>query len=107
MCANGNSAQLPISIADNQLSASSSVRPESGPQKSHLDSDSGWVPSSNDKNQWLMGTFSQPQIIYAVSTQGLRGEQKWVSSYYLMYSMDGTNFTYYQEEGQRKVQWNY
>lgn len=111
MCADGNSAQLPIHMDDSQLSASSSLRPESGPQRSHLDTtgttslSGGWVPASNDKNQWLMISFTEPEIIYAVSTRGLNGGQSWVTAYYLMYSMDGLNFTFYQELGQRKVQY--
>ena len=109
VCADGSSAQLPIQMDDSQLSASSSLRPESGPQRSHLSTTQtstltgGWVPAANDKNQWLMISFQAPEIIYAVSTRGQNGAQNWVTAYYLMYSLDGRNFTYYQERGQRKV----
>ncbi|KAK3108253.1 hypothetical protein FSP39_004202 [Pinctada imbricata] len=99
-----NSPQTNITVSDDHLSASTSMRPDTGAQRSHPDlttsgsRSGGWIPSTNNRAQWIMVDFSVPQVVYAVTTQGVDAQQKWVTSYYLMYSNDGKTFTYYQED---------
>lgn len=63
-----------------------------------------WVAGSNNVSQWLQIDLSLQYNVTRVATQGRRVSRQWVTGYNLLYSDDGVNFVYYEdEEGKPKV----
>ena len=68
-----------------------------------------WAAKTNDANQWLQidlpSSFTK---VTRVATQGRNQNaqwpwgthHQWVTKYKLMYSVDGSNFQFYEEQGQ-------
>ena len=62
------------------------------------------MAGSNNVNQWLQVDLSLQYNVTRVATQGRRVFRQWVTGYNLLYSDDGVNFFYYEnEEGKKKV----
>ncbi|XP_078348538.1 uncharacterized protein LOC144633566 [Oculina patagonica] len=61
-----------------------------------------WVAKSSDVNPWLQIDLIGQYIVTRVATQGRNSStyQQRVTKYKLQYGDDGTNFKYYQEQGQ-------
>ncbi|HOX27081.1 MAG TPA: discoidin domain-containing protein [Candidatus Krumholzibacteria bacterium] len=55
---------------------------------------SNWSAAANNLEQWLQVDLGAKARIQAVGTKGrYRGDQQWVTSYSLSYSLDGANWT--------------
>ncbi|CAH1233078.1 NRP2 [Branchiostoma lanceolatum] len=61
-----------------------------------------WAPATDDVNQYLQLDMGQPTQLSTVETQGAAG--RFVSTYYLRYSLDGVTWTTYKgEDGEDMV----
>ena len=66
----------------------------------------GWSSKHNDVNQWLQIDLGDPNTdVTGLATQGRNAHSQWVTKYKMQYSVDGTNFQYYVEQGAEKVLW--
>ncbi|EDO45566.1 predicted protein, partial [Nematostella vectensis] len=64
---------------------------------------SSWIAQTHDTNQWLKIDLVNVTKVACVATQGSQEFQDWVTGYTIGYSMDGTAWTVYQEEGVDKI----
>lgn len=63
----------------------------------------GWEANKSDSNPWLqVDLLSYHTLVTEVATQGSGRRGKWVSSYYLQYSIDGVAFHYYKKVGKNE-----
>ncbi|EDO37662.1 predicted protein [Nematostella vectensis] len=62
-----------------------------------------WVPSYGSFGQWIQIDFQRLVIVTKVATQGRHGNDQWITSFTISYSLDGTNWSVYQEGGVDKV----
>jgi hypothetical protein len=73
-----------LPMQNDQMSVSSSMTPNSGPQRSHLtdtnqgSSTGGWVAGKNEKGEWIMINFAKPMIIDGITTKGQAGQPYWI-----------------------------
>ncbi|XP_022783170.1 uncharacterized protein LOC111323973 [Stylophora pistillata] len=65
-------------------------------------SGSSWCAGTSDTNPYLQIDLQTLHVICAVSTQGNSQADKWVKSYTLQFSTNGTNWFDYKEGGQVK-----
>lgn len=63
----------------------------------------GWSSSHNNQNQWLQADLGSSKVVTSLATQGRNGYGQWVTSYKVEYSIDGSPFQSYQEQGVDKV----
>lgn len=94
-------------ISDAQLSASSKVGTNHGPQRGRLNiwrqwsSRGAWSAETDDVNQWFqIDLLSQYTKVTAIATQGSEDMKEWVTKYKLHHSQDGVNFDSYKEPGE-------
>lgn len=85
--------------------ASSWYNDDTGPQFAQLYSTDSkcWKPSKNDENQYLQLDFGQSETIYGVEVSGNPLHDEYVTSYKVLYSMDGISFSYVLLHGQPEV----
>ena len=57
-----------------------------------------WCTGLNDENQWIMITSVRPVKWVKVGTIGNLKDDYWISSYYLMYSVDGSVWINYNNK---------
>ena len=63
-----------------------------------------WSARHNNLDQWLQIDLLDPVTkVTAVSTQGRNAYSQWVTKYKLQYSVDGVNFQYYTEVGEKVI----
>ena len=62
-----------------------------------------WIALDTDLQPWLRVDFIANVTITAISTQGREDANEWVASYEISFSMDSTNYEYYEEDGITKV----
>ena len=62
-----------------------------------------WSAKINNGYQWLQVDLLKPHKVVRISTQGSPSENKWVTSYYLLFSQDGVYFAYYFQRNTKKV----
>ena len=63
-----------------------------------------WSARHNNLDQWLqIDLLDQITKVTAVSTQGRNAYSQWVTKYKLQYSVDGVNFQYYTEVGEKVI----
>ncbi|XP_046543699.1 uncharacterized protein LOC124253889 [Haliotis rubra] len=93
----------PQKIDDSQLTASSSLNSEHGPQRSRLNQPAqgdyigAWEAEYNDKNQYIQVDLGRVVEVTAVATQGRDDQNQFVREYTLSSSTDGkTWFPYYE-----------
>ncbi|XP_033102674.1 lactadherin-like, partial [Anneissia japonica] len=79
-------------IPDNQLKATSQYNNEHKPYRARLHSTKAWAASSNDLDQWIQADIGALTEITGVITQGHFGYDEWVTSYKVLYSVDGSTF---------------
>ena len=96
-------------IRQTQLSASSSWDVNHGPRNARLNfrrtgSRMGaWCARHNTRYQWLAVDFYRAMRVAKISTQGRQDAAQWVTQYFVEYSQDGSTFTDYKENSNRKV----
>ena len=88
----------------NRQITASSYRDTAYPYSARLNAaNAGWEANKSDSNPWLqVDLLSYHTLVTKVATQGSGRTEKWVSSYYLQYSMDGVAFHYYKEVGKNE-----
>ncbi|XP_027046414.1 uncharacterized protein LOC113674139 [Pocillopora damicornis] len=95
-------------IRQTQLSASSSWDVNHGPRNARLNfrrtgSRMGaWCARHNTRYQWLAVDFYRAMRVAKISTQGRQDAAQWVTQYFVEYSQDGSTFTDYKENSNRK-----
>ena len=53
-----------------------------------------YIARQSDENQWIQADLRTSHVIASVTTQGRLGQHaQWVTSYYVSYSQDGTDWT--------------
>ena len=96
-------------ISDDQISASSQLDDNHAPQRARLNTkisgirQGGWLPLTNDFNQWLQVDLGSYTRVTRVATQGMNGYDQWVTKYRLQYSIDEITVTFYKETRQRST----
>ena len=99
----------PTITPDSSFTASSSYDGNFAPHFARLRSlERGWSPTSSDrdsKNSFLQIDFGAVHSICAVATQGEYGFpfNDWTKSYKLQFSLTGSTWAYYKENGTDKV----
>ena len=95
-------------ISDAQISASSQWDINHAAIQGRLNFQAGsgkrgaWSAATNDLNQWLQIDMIYPDTkITGLATQGRNGHSQWVTKYKLQYSVDGVNFFYYMDQGEK------
>lgn len=63
-------------------------------EKTSLSDTEFWEPEVSNANQWLDIVFDRPEPIYGVILQGAVTENKFVTSYKVLFSEDGQTFSY-------------
>ncbi|PFX33163.1 Neuropilin-2 [Stylophora pistillata] len=90
-------------ISDGQISASSQLDDNHAPQRARLNTkisgikQGGWLPLTNDRDQWLQVDLGSYTRVTRVATQGRDGYDQWVTSFELQYSVNEITFTSYKE----------
>ncbi|XP_033105246.1 polycystic kidney disease protein 1-like 2 [Anneissia japonica] len=85
-------------ILPDQLSASSEKRANLEAHRGRLNTvddglgKGGWAPETNDINPWIQAEFGTVKEVSGVITQGRDDALKWVTSFEVHYSIDGSNF---------------
>ena len=70
-------------ISDGQISASSQLDNNHGPQRARLNTkisgikQGGWLPLTNDRDQWLQVDLGSYTRVTRVATQGRDGYDQW------------------------------
>ena len=92
-------------VPDNQFNASSSYDEDYAPYNARLNGNLyGWTPKWSDlKTAYLQIDFGAVYFICAVATQGSKFNNEWIKTYKLQLSMNGSSWTFYQEDGKDKV----
>lgn len=94
------------------FNASSSIDSEHKPEYARFitsgsmksDSLKNWQPKFMDSEQWLEIVLPRLEPIYGIIMQGSLAEQKYVTSYKLLYSQDGKIFSYVLDATQKNPQ---
>ncbi|XP_033118233.1 lactadherin-like isoform X2 [Anneissia japonica] len=85
-------------IPDEQLSASSEWHLRSGAHRGRLNNIANeygygaWSSLTSDQYQWIQVNLGKLQEVCGVITQGRIGHYQWVTSYEILYSVDGNLF---------------
>ena len=92
-----------LAIPDDHLSASSS-RVNLPPDGARLHGDGAWSPSDDvNPNDFLQVDLQYEFFICAVATQGHPYSSYWTTKYKLLFSVNGTDWLTYKENGTDKV----
>ena len=62
-----------------------------------------WSAKGRDRQPWLQVDFGALTKVTRVATQGRENSNQWVKKYWVSYSMDGSTFHIYKENGRIKV----
>ena len=54
-----------------------------------------WKAGIHDTNQWFQVSFFTPKDVTAIATQGRPGAGQWVTTYRILYTMDGITWLSY------------
>ncbi len=96
-------------IPNSAITASSKWNEKYGPKNARLNFKGasgrygGWFSAENDHSQWLQVNFGRETQITGIATQGYYNSLRYVKSYTLQYSHDGSSFQQYQPESHTKV----
>ncbi|XP_012135564.1 hemolectin [Megachile rotundata] len=92
---------VPLIQTEEQVifNASSSKGPEFGPEHSILSDNAGyWEPAYPNTDEWLDIKFPKPEPIYGIVLQGSGVDDKFVTSYNVLFSEDGHSFSYVTDD---------
>ncbi|XP_022805740.1 lactadherin-like isoform X1 [Stylophora pistillata] len=98
-------------IPDANIIVSSQLDGDHGAKKARLNwkvggvKGGGWSALNNNFNQWLQVNIGYNSQVTGVATQGMNGNDQWVSRYWIQYSSDGVTFEFYNstEDSSAKV----
>ena len=98
-------------IPDANIRVSSQLDGDHGAKEARLNSKAdgdkggGWSALNNNFNQWLQVNIGYNSQVTGVATQGMTGNDQWVSRYRIQYSSDGVTFEFYNstEDSSAKV----
>ena len=62
-----------------------------------------WTARLQNAYQWLQIDLKKPHKVVRISTQGSSSDNRWVTSYYLLYSQYGVYFAYYYQRNVKRV----
>ncbi|XP_032233952.2 EGF-like repeat and discoidin I-like domain-containing protein 3 isoform X4 [Nematostella vectensis] len=62
-----------------------------------------WIAHGSDPEKWIQIDLKRLVIVTKVQTQGSTGADNWITSFTISYSLDGTNWSVYQEGGVDKT----
>lgn len=62
-----------------------------------------WTARMQNAYQWLQIDLKKPHKVVRISTQGSSSDNRWVTSYYLLYSQYGVYFAYYYQRNVKRV----
>lgn len=111
-CAEDNYQEIIYGDESNVVTfdASSVLSPEFAPENAKLDnqvseiSGGSWEPADTNDEQWLDIKLPEPEPIYGIILQGSPGDDKYVTSYKVLYSEDGVKFSYILDsDGEHEV----
>ncbi|XP_028414255.1 lactadherin-like [Dendronephthya gigantea] len=69
----------------------------------------GWRAGVNDKNPWIQVDLGKKEVVSGIATQGgyfyyqNSYIDRWVKTYFVKYSLNGTTFETYKDEGDDKI----
>ena len=63
----------------------------------------GWVPSSQNNQEWFQVDFGSWTKVVRIAMQGRQNAAQWLTKFKLAYSYDGVFFKEYREDGIVKV----
>ena len=97
-------------ILGSQITASSEFHSSHGAANARLNGTTipqvwvaAWIASPGEANPWLQVDFIDNATVSEISTQGRDNADQWVKTYSVRYSLDGTIFREYEENGVFKV----
>lgn len=64
---------------------------------------SSWKPSSTNSNEYLQIDLGYPETVYGVELSGNPLTDEYVTSYKILYSLDGISFSHVLYHGQPEV----
>ncbi|KAK7483904.1 hypothetical protein BaRGS_00024788, partial [Batillaria attramentaria] len=103
VCADPMKDGTPLPMTKSLLEASSTLSRYTGPERVVFNSQQegpytgAWIPAATDSSPWVQVHFPDPTVITSVSTMGRQGTRSWVTSYHVMFSMDGKRYYYYED----------
>eukprot|EP00118_Oscarella_pearsei_P025096 m.307501 g.307501 ORF g.307501 m.307501 type:complete len:522 (+) comp42362_c0_seq1:47-1612(+) len=89
-------------ISSHQISVTSYAHPGCEGYSSRLNtytSVGAWCVRINDQSQWIQINLGRRHRVTALSTQGRAFADQWVTGYSVSYSLDGTNWRFYKDNG--------
>ncbi|CAH1775387.1 unnamed protein product [Owenia fusiformis] len=88
----------PTRVPDSRIWVSSQGHEARGGSQGRLYGDSAWQAGRNDFDQWIAVDLGSVQTVAAVSTQGMRGSDQWVTQYYILFSDDRNTWKYFTDD---------
>jgi len=94
---------IPAIASGVAVHASSEHDPTHGPSRCRLNYNSArvgsnaWCAAACDMNQYLQISVIEPKIWHGLAIQGRNACQQWVTSFYIAYSLEGTDWKLAQE----------
>ena len=86
-----------FNISDTEITAISSKTGHT-PQEARLHIGSAWVSFWPENHQWIMVRFLRQVPITGIITQGEKGEDAWVKTYKVKYTLDSQDWNYVLDE---------
>ena len=97
-------------IQDSQITASSELNSIHGATHARINLTTipqvrvaAWIARPSDASPWLQVDFMENTTVIEIGTQGRDNSPQWVKTYAVRYSLDGTDFKRYENNGQLKV----
>jgi hypothetical protein len=90
-------------IPDISFNATSYYDRRYAPSNARLHGYLGWASRTLDSQDYLQIDLGEERIVCGVATQGNRNNYEWVTQYKLRFSMDGSDWDTYKENGKDKA----
>ncbi|XP_071495403.1 lactadherin-like [Diadema antillarum] len=97
-CCNGFELGLQSGVLpDSSLTASSCSTNSACANKARLNGTSAWKPSTSSSSEWLQVNLLSTYLVSGIITQGRGGSKKFVTSYAISFSTDGSTWNQYTD----------
>ncbi|KAK9502170.1 hypothetical protein O3M35_012753 [Rhynocoris fuscipes] len=93
-CPNDRFTSLLENIPDSAFTASSYLEPGLEPNNARIKSPGSWRPDDQDKEPYLQIDLGDVDIVYGITMTGNRDLNEHVKSFYVLYSLDNSTFSY-------------